>query len=124
MKRSLIFLAAPLVLGLGGCVTDGYGSVGYGYGSPYAYDGYYDGFYGPIYDGYWGNDGAFYYRSNANEHRFHRGDNAHFGHQAGGNGNWQHMQGNFTPGHGMHMPSFPRGGGGGHGGGGHGGHHH
>jgi hypothetical protein len=126
MKRSMILLAAPLALAasgaLSGCVTDGYGGGGIAYGDPYAYDGYYDGFYGSVYDGYWGNDGYFYYRGNANDHRFRRGDRAHFGRQAGAGTGWRPMHGNFQPSHGMHMPSFPHNGGGG--GGGHGHHGH
>jgi hypothetical protein len=143
MKRFFNLLATPLALvsagTLGGCVTDGYGhggySVGIGYADAYPYDGYYDGFYGSVYDGYWGNDGYFYYRGNANDRRFRRGDHAHFGRQPGNGGHWQPMRGNFQPSHGMRMPSFPRGGapgggvrgggapgGGGPGGGGHHGH--
>jgi hypothetical protein len=89
-----------------------YGGVEYGPG-PYAYDGYYDGYYGPIYDGYWGGDGAFYYRHGAGDRGFVRGDNAHFRHDAPQGGqNFQQMHGSFTPGRGMHMPHFNNGGGG------------
>lgn len=61
MKRLLLATAILLpAFALSACDNGfGYGgtSVGVGYaGSPYAYDAYYDGFYGPIYDGYWGND--------------------------------------------------------------------
>ncbi len=92
-------------------MTDGYGYGGSIYaGSPYAYDGYYDGFYGPIYDGYWGTDNYFYYRSGAHERRYRRGDSAHFHRGDRGPGsNFRPMQGSMTPGRGIHTPHFPRG---------------
>jgi len=45
------------------------------------YDGYYDDYYGPVADGYWGTDGAFYY-TDAIGHPYRRGDAAHFRHDA------------------------------------------
>jgi len=112
MKRSLVLLALPLSLGLSGCMTDGYSSVGVGigYNEPYAYDGWYDGYYGQVHDGYWGNDGYFYYRGNDSDRRFRRGDRTHF--QRGPNapgGNYQPLRGTFQPTPGMHTPSYPRG---------------
>lgn len=58
----------------------GVGVDDYAYGPPadVAFDGWYDGFYGPIYDGYWDND-IFYYRT-ADTGRYQRGDVAHFRH--------------------------------------------
>jgi hypothetical protein len=99
----------PVVLALGGCETGGYYGGGVAYGGGYPYDGYYDGYYGPIDTGYWGNDGYFYYRSHPNEQHFHRGDHEHFSRQAGNGGNWQQMHGSFQPSHGAHMPNFPHG---------------
>ncbi len=67
-------VAAALLCGCAG---------GYGYGpggSVVAYDGYYDDYYGPIYDGYWGGDG-FYYRGHAGD-SFHRDDGQHFRREA------------------------------------------
>ncbi|WP_428332932.1 hypothetical protein [Novosphingobium sp.] len=119
-KRVLTaLLLAATTLPLAACV-DGPGP---GYAStPYAYDGYYDGYYGDVYDGYWGDDGGFYYRHGANERRYIRGDNAHFSRETpNGNGNFHAMHGSMTPGRGMNMPHFS--GGGGHGFGGHGGGH-
>jgi hypothetical protein len=87
---------------------------------PYAYDGWYDGYYGPIYDGYWGDDGNFYYRHGEGEGRFVRGDRNHFARQAPqGAHNFQPMHGMTTPHQGVSAPHFPGGGGhgGGHGGG-------
>jgi hypothetical protein len=114
MKKMMIALGALLpALSLGACAA-GYGRVDYA-GGPYSYDGYYDDFYGPIYDGYWGGDGFFYYRGGANEHRFRRGDPGHFRHDAGpgGGGHFHSMQGAFTPQRGMSMPHFGAGRGGG-----------
>ena len=64
-----------LGMSLGACET--YDHPGPG---PYAYgyvDGYYDDYYGPLYDGYWGPDDYFYYRTGAtgdylrdNDHHF------------------------------------------------------
>jgi hypothetical protein len=127
MKRAVPFaLLALASVPLAACA----GGVGVGvYGpGPYAYDGWYDGYYGPIYDGYWGDDGYFYYRHNEGEGAFVRGDNHHFAHQAPqGPHNFQSMHGMTAPRQGVHAPHFPGGGGhggGGHGGGGHGGGDH
>jgi hypothetical protein len=96
------------------------GGPGMAYGpGPYEYDGWYDGAYGPIYDGYWGDDGYFYYRHQEGEGAFVRGDREHFSRQSPGAGNFQHMHGMTTPRQGVSAPHFP--GGGGHGGGMHGG---
>ena len=38
-------------------------------GGPDYYDGYYDGYYGPFSDGYWGNDGFFWYSAAPELHR-------------------------------------------------------
>ena len=46
------------------------------------YDGYYDEHYGPISDGYWGGDGAFYYQAGEG-HAYHRDDEHHVWRQAG-----------------------------------------
>jgi hypothetical protein len=72
-----IFAVAALGL-LGGCAYDDYhhhhdsAMMGVGF-----YDGYYDDFYGPFYDGYWGGDGAFYYRD-AEGHPYQRDTGGHF----------------------------------------------
>jgi len=118
-KRALTaLLMAAATLPLAACV-DGPGP-GYA-GTPYAYDGFYDGYYGDVYDGYWGDDDAFYYRHGAGERGYTRGDGAHFAHQAPqGGGNFHQLHGSMTPGRGMNMPHFS----GGHGGGGHGGGNH
>jgi hypothetical protein len=81
MKRTLtIALLALSSVPLSAC-AGGYG-MQVGYAEPYAYDGWYDGSYGPIYDGYWGNDGYFYYRHAEGEGAYVRGDRNHFAHQA------------------------------------------
>jgi hypothetical protein len=79
----VIKIKLPLLIGLaagallGGCAVD----EGYHHHHPYVaagidYDGYYDGFYGPIVDGYWGDDQAFYYRDGAG-HPFRRDGGGH-----------------------------------------------
>jgi hypothetical protein len=120
MKRLLLALCATLpMLSLGACYDDGYYGVGYA-GGPYGYDGYYDDYYGPVYDGYWGVDGYFYYRGNDHDRHFHRGDGSHFRHDQGGAGNFHPMHGALNPGSGMHLHNFggnaPGGGHGDHGG--------
>lgn len=126
MKRVLLAAAALMpALSLGACAGGYYGGGGgYYAGGPVAYDGFYDDYYGPIYDGYWGTDGFFYYRGGVGEHRFRRGDPAHF-HRGGSGGvpsqgHFRAMQGSFAPARGMSTPHF--GGGAPHGGG-RGGHH-
>lgn len=112
MKKLLLALCATVpALSLGACATDyGYGYGPSYYGGPYSYAGYYDGFYGPIYDGYWGNDNYFYYRGGIGDRAYRRGDHAHFS-RSGGGGNWRQFQGTMTPSRGMMMPHFQRGGG-------------
>ena len=56
-------------------------------------DGYYDGFYGPFDDGYWGNDGFFWYTDRS--HAWHRDDGGHFHHDAGRG--WNHVHGSGAP---------------------------
>ena len=107
MKRSLIVLCATLsALPLAAC-SEGYGYGGGIYaGGPYAYDGFYDDYYGPIYDGYWGTDGIFYYRSGAHDRHFHRGDNRHFMRQGAAGSNFHQFHGAMTPEQGTRMPHF------------------
>src|ERR1700722_12260092 len=47
------------------------------------YDAYYDDAYGPYYDGYWGDDGGFYYR-NGPGRPFGPGGGDHFHHAPSG----------------------------------------
>ena len=110
-------LLAAACLPLGACV-DGYayggGPVAYGPG-PYLYDGWYDGYYGPVYDGYWGTDGYFYYRHGGGDRAYIRGDRGHFRRDApAAPHNYQPMRGTMTPGQGVRMPHFQGGNGGGH----------
>jgi len=111
-----ILLAAPALIGLSACAGDYYGGINsayyspYNYGDPYSYDGYYDGYYGPIYDGYWGNNGYFYYRNSDRDRDYRRGDRQHFSRQERrGGGHWSRMHGQMTPNAGMRMPNFPHG---------------
>jgi hypothetical protein len=70
MKRVLLVLTATLALS--GCAED------LGYGPSFA-SGlvYYDGYYGPYYNGYWSRDGFFYY-SPQRGRPFVRDQNRHF----------------------------------------------
>ena len=89
MKMRLALAAVPVALlslsacssmydyGYGGYGYNDYGYDGYGYDGGYGYndyrpgvnvglvyhDAWYDNFYGPIYGGYWGSDGYFWYQN-------------------------------------------------------------
>jgi hypothetical protein len=90
MRKSIIALAALTLLA--GCETRQHIGVGVAAGGgPDYYDGYYDGFYGPFDDGYWGNDGFFWY--SGRDHAFHRDDAHHFQHMAGNGFNHVHGHG-------------------------------
>lgn len=119
-KRAVLSAAILAAAAVSGCTGGGggvYAAGDFGPG-PYAYDGFYDDYYGSIYDGYWGDDDFFYYRHGIGDRRFHRGDAAHFQRSGAHGGHFHPMQGSMTPQHGMHMPHF----GGGRGGPGRGGH--
>ena len=106
MKRPIVFAGlAALAFSLSGCATDSYDGR-YFADADYGYDGYYDGFYGPIYDGYWGTNGYFYYRGAAGR-PFIRGDRNHFRQgSAAPSGHYQPMHGNTHPMPGTRMPHF------------------
>jgi hypothetical protein len=109
MKRLLIALCVTLpALPLAACADGYYGGGAYA-GSAYAYNGYYDDYYGPVYDGYWGDDGAFYYRGSDHDRHFHRGDPAHFSHDGAAGGHFHTMQGSLTLSNDMHPRHFQRG---------------
>jgi hypothetical protein len=109
MKRLIIALCATIPPALlGGCASYGYGADVYA-GGPYAYDGYYDDFYGPIYDGYWGDDGFFYFRSGDRDRRFRRGDAAHFSRGSATGTNFHPIQGSMRPTRQARMPHFSGG---------------
>jgi hypothetical protein len=77
MKVGHILGAAAALALVAGCADQAYGpEPGYGPGPVVEYDGWYDGYYGPIYDGYW-NGGVFWYRT-GNGGRWRRGDPGHF----------------------------------------------
>jgi hypothetical protein len=86
MKRALVWLLAPLTLA--GCVVET--PSGNPNPAPYAgayvapgpvgvvgYDAFYDGAYGPLYDGYWDRSGVFFYRRDA-YHPYVRDTGNHF----------------------------------------------
>jgi len=69
-------------IGLAACEED-YHHHGFFAGGDVAYaDGYYDDFYGPFYDGYWGDGDVFHYRT-ARDGDFRRDDAHHFTRTAG-----------------------------------------
>jgi hypothetical protein len=76
-----VLLAACASLAVAACESyppGYYGSPAYGY--DYAYAGgpaYYDDFYGPYYDGYWGGGGIYYYSPGAGR-PFVRDEGHHF----------------------------------------------
>lgn len=113
MRAITLLVCSAALAGLSGCATDGYYGEGYygssfDYGSPYAYNGWYDGYYGPIYDGYWGRDGYFYYRTSDRDRNFRRGGRDHFARSQSTPGtNYREMRGNFTPRREYRMPSYP-----------------
>ncbi|MDT7933309.1 MAG: hypothetical protein RQ833_01715 [Sphingomonadaceae bacterium] len=111
MRKPMIALAlAASAATLGGCASDYYGS-GYsasiGYGRPYYYSGFYDGFYGPVYDGYWGVGGAYYYRRLPTERFYYRADPGHFyRYRPRYGGNWQPFRHEFRPAPGLRTPGW------------------
>jgi hypothetical protein len=63
-------LAASMLVALAACASpDG----------PVYYDGFYDGYSGPLYDGYWGDDN-FFYHSGGRGQPFVRDEGNHFQH--------------------------------------------
>jgi hypothetical protein len=72
MRKMLIAAAIGGMLILPACASEG-AYYGAGYGDA---DVYYDNFYGPYTDGYWGPDSYFYYRGG--DGRFLRDDSHHF----------------------------------------------
>lgn len=82
MKPALALTTALLLAGCAPAYGPGpyYGGA-YVVGEPVAYDGFYDGYYGPFYDGYWASDGFFYYRRGDHD-RFERDRDGHFRHEA------------------------------------------
>lgn len=97
MNRKLILGAVASVGLLAGCAGGpGYYAGGPGYYGPgpgvdvaIGYDGYYDGFYGPIYDGYWRGN-AFFWRDRDGG-RWRRDDGRHFRREAATG--FRHIQG-------------------------------
>ena len=116
MRVPMVLLATAASLSLAACADSmgggprGMGGGPRGWNGAYAYDGYYDNHYGSFYDGYWGDDGGFWYRSTDRDTRYRRGDATHFRRDAGTGAGYQHFQGNITaPPARARMPHFPRG---------------
>ena len=88
---ALVPVAGLAALLLGGCVYRGHDRVGVSVGRGDYYNGYYDGSYGAFNDGYWGNDGAFYYTDG--ERKWHRDDGNHFRRDTGDGSSWAQIRG-------------------------------
>lgn len=91
MRKMLLSAGAALILA--GCAGPGY------VGGGVAYDGYYDNAYGPIYDGYWGDGGVFFYRS-GHRGRYIRDTGGHFRRDAQNGYQPMHVNGPAFRGHG------------------------
>ncbi|MCJ2178162.1 hypothetical protein [Novosphingobium album (ex Hu et al. 2023)] len=108
MKRPVILTClAASVLSLSACY-DGYGSRVTVSWSTYPYYGWYDGFYGPIYDGYWVNS-IFYFRLTPQDRAFRAGDPQHFrrGDMRPTEPRFKRFEGTLRPPpQGTHMPRF------------------
>jgi hypothetical protein len=93
--RTVIKLVPALGLAgflLGGCAyRDHDGRMGASVSTRGYYDGYYDGSYGAFNDGYWGNDGAFYYSDGSQN--WHRDDGNHFRRDRGDGNSWSQIHG-------------------------------
>jgi hypothetical protein len=76
MRTGAILAASGLIL-LAGCADFGVGYYGPGPEVNVAYDAWYDGHYGPIYDGYWSTHDGFIYRRSAKD-KWRRGGDKHF----------------------------------------------
>ena len=89
--KILVGLASLASVGalLAGCASGPPYGPGPGPVVAVGYDGYYDGFYGPIYDGYW-RDGHFWWRDR-DDHPYRRDDDNHFRRDAAAG--FQHIHG-------------------------------
>ena len=76
INRAFLIATAATAILLSGCAYSPYSAEA---GVAYAVPAYYDGFYGPYWDGYWGGDGFFYFYD-VHERHFHRDDGHHFRH--------------------------------------------
>ena len=91
------------------CADDVYGR-GIISWSSYPYYGWYNGYYGPFYDGYWGTDGYYYFRLSAAERRYRRDRARHFRREAVRNDRrFRRFERTLQPPpRGTRMPNFPR----------------
>ena len=79
MRKILVPLSVLILVS--GCATRQRGDVGFRAGGPAYSNGYYDGSYGAFNDGYWGNDGFFWY--SGRDRVWHRDEGRHFRRQGG-----------------------------------------
>jgi hypothetical protein len=97
----LVFAVVP-ALALAACEGMRHDQPGYVY-----VDGYYDDFYGPFYDGYWGDGGYFYYRTGPDAD-WRRDDARHFRHEAGEGFNNFHVRAGVQGSHDGQAPASGR----------------
>ena len=96
MKPIHFWLVACTViasLSLAACEDDPYYARhhrGLAYADDAGYDLWYDNYYGSVYDGYWGDDGWYYYRA-ARDRPFVRDEARHFRHDRADGFNSTHM---------------------------------
>lgn len=110
MKYAFSALALAVAATLpAACVNDVYGRGGLTWSS-HPYHGWYNGFYGPFYDGYWGTDGYFWFRLDAAEQRYRRDKERHFRREAmRSNKRFKRFERTLRPpSKGTRMPKFPR----------------
>ena len=99
MKFSKVLLVSSALVLFGGCAVyggPGGGGVVVGPVADIDYDAYYDGYYGPIYDGYWGDDGVFIYQTSEGA-GWRRADATHFRHDTASGFNHIHGTAHAAP---------------------------
>jgi len=88
-RRPLLFaVSIGAAIGLSACTT--YYDDGYGYAGNNSYDVWYDNYYGQVRDGYWSDDGWYYYRDSRSRD-YRRDDGRHFRRDAADGYHSSHM---------------------------------
>ncbi len=76
MRKLILLGALGGAMALSACASGGYYGAGYGYNYAGPSDVWYDGYYGPYADGYWGDGGAFFFHGM--DGRYYRDNGEHF----------------------------------------------
>jgi len=114
MRRLAMFACTFFAVAAGATLTSGCADDIYGRGgltwSSHPYYGWYDNYYGPFYDGYWGTDGYFWFRLHEGEGRFRRDESRHFRREnSSGSDRFHRFEGTMQPPRdGARMPRFPQ----------------